>query len=271
VAGFDIVAMILCEDDMRKSSSLVKQIGAGLVLLMLTAVPAAASDAIIAVAANFTAPAKEIAAQYKTQSGHEVDLSFGASGQLYAQISHGAPFDALLSADNERTQQALREGLGVPGSEFTYAVGKLVLWSANPSLVDANGAVLRRGNFTTLALANPTLAPYGAAAVETLRGLGVYAAVEHKLATGENIAQTFQFISTGNADLGFVAYSQVIAQHSGSLWVVPERLHAPIVQNAVLLKHGEGNGAAKGFLAFVKTPQGAAIIRRFGYALAGER
>lgn len=240
---------------------------AGIGFAALFANGAMAGEAAIAVAANFTAPAKELAGLYQAGSGHTVLLSFGASGQFFAQISQGAPFDAFLSADNERTQKAVQDGLAVPGSEFTYAIGKLVLWSADPGLVDNNGLVLKKDSFAKLAIANPKLAPYGAAAVETLKALGLYAAVENKIVMGENIGQTYQFVSTENADIGFVAYSQVVGQNGGSLWIVPEKLHAPILQNAVLLKHGEANVAAKGFIAFLKGLQAAAIIRRYGYSL----
>jgi molybdate transport system substrate-binding protein len=226
-----------------------------------------AADASVAVAANFTAPAKEIAAKYKELTGYAVDLSFGASGQFYTQISQGAPFDIFLSADNERTEKAIKEGFAVPGSAFTYAVGKLVLWSADPALIDKDGAVLKKGTFTHLSLANPKAAPYGAAAVETLNALGLYKSVESKIVTGENIGQTFQFIVSKNAELGFVAYSQVINVKGGSQWVVPEKLYSPIVQDAVLLKHGENNTVAKGFYKFLKGKQATDIIKRYGYVL----
>jgi molybdate transport system substrate-binding protein len=233
--------------------------------------PARAADAAAAVAANFTAPAKEIAAKYKELTGYAVDLSFGASGQLYTQITQGAPFDMFLSADNERTEKTLKDGLAVPGSAFTYAVGKLVLWSADPNLVDRNGDVLKKANFTHLSLANPKAAPYGAAAVETLNALGVYKALESRIVTGENIGQAFQFVVSKNAELGFVAYSQVIAVKGGSMWLVPERLYAPIVQDAVLLKRGAGNPVAKGFYAFLKGKEARAIVLRYGYAVPARK
>lgn len=239
--------------------------------LLLMPVPASGGDAGIAVAANFTAPAKEIAALYQSRSGRSLDLSFGASGQFYTQISQGAPFDAFLCADDERTRKAMQEGLAVPGSEFTYAVGKLVLWSADTALVDPDGAVLREGNFAKLAVANPKTAPYGVAAMETLKALGLGDALQAKIVQGANISQTYQFVLTRNAELGFVAYSQVIDQKTGSRWMVPEKLHAPIVQNAVLLKRGTNNLAAKVFLTFLKGAEAAAVIRRYGYALPGDK
>lgn len=231
------------------------------------AAPAAAGDAAVAVAANFTAPAKEIAALYKERTGYVIDLSFGASGQFYTQIAHGAPFDIFLSADDERPKKAIQEGLAVPGSEFTYAIGKLVLWSAAPNFVDAGGEVLKKGNFAHLALANPKAAPYGAAGLETMKTLGVYPALEGKIVMGENIGQTYQFILSKNAQLGFVALSQVIEQKGGSQWLVPQKLYAPIVQDAVLLKHGEKNVVAKGFYTFLKSKQVAEVVKRYGYEL----
>lgn len=237
-------------------------------LALSATIGAHAADATVAVAANFTAPVKEIAAKYKELTGYTVDLSFGASGQLYAQISQGAPFDAFLSADNERPALAVKNGFAVPGSTFTYAVGKLVLWSANPSLVDKDGAVLKSGRFGHLAVANPKAAPYGAAAMEVLKALGLTDAVAGKIVTGETIGQTFQFVSSKNADLGFVAYSQAVNVKGGSMWLVPEKLYTPIVQDAVLLKSGENNAVAKGFLKFLRGKEAAAIIKRYGYALS---
>ena len=193
--------------------------------------PALADEVSVAVAANFTAPMQKIAAEFEKDSGHTAQLAFGATGKFYAQIRNGAPFQVLLAADDETPARLEKEGLAVAGSRFTYAVGTLALWSADPARVDSRGEVLKRGGFAHLALANPKLAPYGAAAVETLNRLGVVAALEPKFVLGENIAQTFQFVSTGNAELGFVALSQVWKDGklaSGSVWVVPETLHAPI-------------------------------------------
>jgi molybdate transport system substrate-binding protein len=231
------------------------------------ALPAAAqaSDVSVAVAANFTAPAKELAAVFHAISGDTVDLSFGSSGQFYAQISQGAPFEVFLSADAARPKKAETAGFAVPGTEFTYAVGKLVLWSANPKLVDAKGVVLKAGNFTHIANADPKAAPYGAAGLQTLKALGVYTQLAPKIVTGENITQTYQFVASGNAELGFVALSQVITSDKGSEWIVPQTLYAPIVQGAVLLKPGAQDAGAKAFLAFLKTPQALAIIQSYGY------
>ena len=236
-------------------------------LLMALRVEAHAAEVTVAVAANFTAPAKEIAEKFKAQTGYSVDLSFGATGQFYTQITQGAPFDILLSADSARAQKAEKEGWAVTGTRFTYAIGKLVLWSADPALVDQEGAVLKSGRFTHIAIANPSAAPYGAAAVETMKALGLYKQIEPKLVTGENINQTFQFIVSGNAELGFVALSQAIEAGKGSSWTVPENLHAPILQDAVLLKQGEQNTFAKAFFTFLKSPDALAIIKRYGYDL----
>jgi molybdate transport system substrate-binding protein len=226
---------------------------------------AIAADLPVAVAANFTEPAKEIAAAFEAKTHTHVALSFGASGQFYAQISHGAPFEVFLSADADRPAQAEKEGFAVPGTRFTYAVGKLVLYSKTPGLVDAKGAVLKSDKFQKLAIADPAVAPYGVAAVQTMTKLGAYDGVKPKLVQGTSINQTFQFVQTGAAELGFVALSQVIADSSGSRWIVPEADHAPIEQQAVLLKTGQDDPAAKAFLAFLKGPEARKVILKFGY------
>ncbi len=226
--------------------------------------PAAAAEINVAVAANFTEAAKEIAAAFERKTGHKVVLSFGSSGQFYTQITQDAPFQVFLSADQERPEKAVAEGYGVPGSTFTYAVGKLVLWSKDANLV--NGATtLRQGSFSKIALANPAAAPYGAAAIETMKALHVYDLLAPKIVQGNNIAQTFQFIETGNAELGFVALSQVVERTEGSRWLVPGNLYTPIKQDAVLLKKGAGSDAAKAFLDFLKGPEAAAVEAKFGY------
>jgi molybdate transport system substrate-binding protein len=240
-------------------------LGGLLATLALFAGPALAAETQVAVAANFTAPAKEIAAAFQKATGHHALLSFGSSGQFYAQMAHGAPYEVFLSADAERAQKAEREGLAVPGSRFTYAVGRLVLYSKTPGLVDGRGAVLKSGRLTKLSIADPTAAPYGEAAVETLQKLGIYATLKPNIVKGASITQAYQFVATGAADAGFVALSQVMETPGGSRWLVPTSLHAPIDQQAVLLKTGQGNPAAKAFVAFLKGPQAKAIIRRFGY------
>ena len=240
---------------------------------VLTAVAACAArgaEVQVAVAANFTAPMNVIAETFEKDTGHKAKLAFGATGRFYAQIKNGAPFEVLLSADDETPAKLVQDGVAESGSRFTYAVGSLVLWSAKPGFVDANGEVLRRGQFGKLALANPKTAPYGRAAIETLTKLGLMSSAEPKFVQGENIAQTFQFVSSGNAELGFVALSQVMKDgkvQEGSAWVVPAELHEPIRQDAVLLANGRGNLAAQALLGYLKSDKARKVIRSFGYAL----
>jgi molybdate transport system substrate-binding protein len=236
-----------------------------LLALLLAPVAARAGQAQVAVAANFAEPAREIAARFKARTGHDAVLTFGSSGQFYAQIANGAPFEVFLSADAERPRRAEAEGLAVAGSRFTYARGRLVLWSPDPRLVDGRGQVLASGRFARLSIADPKLAPYGAAAVETLRKAGVYERMKGKLVLGTSVTQAFQFVKSGAAELGFVALSQVASERGGSRWVVPAADHAPIEQQAVLLKRGAGDPAARAFLAFLKGPEARAIVRRYGY------
>lgn len=228
---------------------------------------AAAAETTIAVAANFTEPAKEIAKAFEAGTGQAVVLSFGSTGQFYTQIKQDAPFAVLLAADAETPGKLASEGLAVAGSRFTYAIGRLVLWGKTPA-VPASEAALRSGRFEKLAIANPKLAPYGAAAIETLTRLGLYDALAPKLVQGTNIAQTFQFVDTGNAELGFVALSQVIAKAGGAYWLVPETLHAPIRQDAVLLGKGAADPTAKAFLDFLKGPEALKVIGKYGYGTA---
>ena len=244
-------------------------------LLALTAALAfttlARADVVqVAVAANFTAPARALAEVFARTTGHEARLSFGATGAFYTQIKNGAPFDVLLAADDERPARLEKEGDTVPGSRFTYATGQLVLWSAKPGLVDDEGAVLKHGQFGKIAIANPKNAPYGAAAVEAMEKLGLAATLQPKLVTGESIGQTFNFIATGNAELGFVALAQVLEGgklKSGSMWVVPAQYHAPIIQDAVILNRAASNPAAKAWMELLKTPQSKELIRSYGYAV----
>ena len=227
-----------------------------------------AAEVQVAVAANFTAPARALAEIFARTTGHEAKLSFGATGAFYTQIKNGAPFDILLAADDERPIRLEKEGDTVPGSRFTYAIGQLVLWSAKPGFVDGEGAVLKGGNFNKIAIANPKLAPYGAAAVETMDKLGLAAALTPKLVTGESIGQTYNFIATGNAELGFVALAQVLdggKLKSGSMWVVPAKYHAPIIQDAVILKRAAANPAAKAWMALMRSPNTQDFIRSYGY------
>ncbi len=226
---------------------------------------ASAAEVKVAVAANFAEPAKEIAARFKARTGHDATLSFGSSGQFYTQIANGAPFEVFLSADRERPEKAEAEGLGVGGSRFTYAVGRLVLYSKTPGLVDGKGAVLKSGKFQKLSIADPKTAPYGVAAVETMKKLGVYDALTPKLVQGTSITQAYQFVDTGAAELGFVALSQVVTVKGGSRWVVPAPDHTAIDQQAVLLKTGAADPAAAAFMAFLKGGEAKAIVKKYGY------
>ena len=238
---------------------------AGALVLAATG-SAPAGQTQVAVAANFTAPAKEIAAAFKAETGNEAQLSFGASGQFHAQIQQGAPFQVFLSADADRPRAAIEAGLAVVDSRFTYAIGKLVLWSKSLDLAKGDEA-LKAGAFAKLAIANPKSAPYGAAAVEAMTKLGVYDAIQPKIVQGASIGQAFEFVDTGNAELGFVALSQLANDTAGSRWPVPQALYAPIRQDAVLLKIGADDQASKAFLAFLKGPLARAIIEKYGYGL----
>lgn len=223
----------------------------------------------VAVAANFAAPLARIAAAFTAATGHEVRLSAGATGKFYTQIAAGgAPFEVLLSADDETPARLVREGHGVAGTVFTYAIGQLVLWSARPGLVDAEGAVLRGTRFARLAVANPRVAPYGQAAHQVMGALGLAQALTPKLVTGDSIAQAYQFTATGNAELGFVALSQVQLPGRavpGSMWVVPQALYGELRQDAVLLRAGERNPAARALLAYLASPAARAVMAAYGY------
>lgn len=236
-----------------------------LVALAVTLSPSApAAEVKVAVAANFTESANAIGALFTSATGHRALYSFGASGQLYAQIAQAAPYEVFLSADRERPEQAIAAGLAVPGSRFTYATGRLALFSFDPGKVEGP-ATLTQGRFAKIAIADPAAAPYGAAAIETMQKLGVYEALRGKIVQGANIAQTYQFVATGNAEVGFVALSQAAEAGKGSRWIVPEELHTVIAQDAVLLKTGAGNPAARAYLTFLKGPEAAAVKDRFGY------
>ena len=239
----------------------------GLAIVGLITKQAGAAQTNIAVAANFTDAAKEISTIFRQMTGHEAVLSFGASGQLYTQITQGAPFQILLSADDERPVRLVNDGLGVAESRFTYAIGTLVLWSKNANLV-TGPETLTSGVFTKLSIANPASAPYGVAAIETLKALNLYELLKPKIVQGNTIAQAFQFIDTGNAELGFIALSQLAGNTTGSRWLVSQNLYAPIRQDAVLLKTAATNEAAIAFLAFLKGKEARAIIEKFGYSIA---
>jgi molybdate transport system substrate-binding protein len=240
---------------------------AGLLALMAWGA-AQANEVQVAVAANFTAPMQRIAAEFEKDTGHKAVLAFGATGKFYAQIVNGAPFEVLLAADDETPARLETEHRTVPGTRFTYAIGKLVLWSAQDGYVDNLGQVLKTGDYAHLAIANPKTAPYGAAAIETLTKLNLLDRVQGKLVQGENIAQAYQFVSTGNAPLGFVALAQVYRDGrftSGSGWIVPANLHGPIRQDAVILAKGGANPAAKALASYLKSNKAREIIRSYGY------
>ncbi len=240
-------------------------------LLGVASVAAAnAAQVSVAVAANFTAPMQKIAQSFEQDTGHQALLSFGSTGNFFVQIKNGGPFQILLAADDETPARVDKDGLAVANSRFTYATGKLVLWSKQPGLVDDKGEVLRSARFERLAVANPKLAPYGAAAMETMGKLGLVSTLAPKFVQGENITQTYQFISTENAQLGFVALSQVYTDgriREGSAWIVPAHLHQPIKQDAILLLTGKDNPAANALLAYLRGDKAKAIIRSFGYDL----
>lgn len=236
----------------------------------LIAGAAHAEEVNVAVAANFTAPMNAIVAEFARDTGHTAKLAFGSTGKFYAQIKNGAPFEMLLAADDETPAKLEKEGVGVPGTRFTYAIGSLALWSAKPGFVDDKGEVLKRGGFNKLAIASPKLAPYGKAAVEVLTGMGLQDTLAPKFVQGENIAQTYQFVSTGNAELGFVALSQVMKDGkvtSGSAWIVPGKLHTPIRQDAVVLSRGKDNAAARALGDYLRGDKAKTIIRAYGYGV----
>jgi molybdate transport system substrate-binding protein len=239
-------------------------------VLLLCGFAVRAGEVHVAVAANFLAPMQAIAADFAHDTGHRAIVTGGATGSLYAQIRNGAPFEVFLSADQKTPERLDSEGFVVPGQRFTYAVGKLVLFSATPGLVDGKGAILMDGRFTHLAIANPKTAPYGAAGYETLKAMGLGDAVQAKIVQGENIGQTFEFVSSGNAELGFVALSQVAAPGKpakGSWWLVPAPLYSPIRQDGVLLKAGAGSDAAKALVDYLRSEKAKAVIRSYGYDL----
>lgn len=236
----------------------------------LLAQAALADEVQVAVAANFTAPIQAIAKDFEKDTGHKLVASFGATGQFYAQIKNGAPFEVLLAADDTTPAKLEQEKATVPGSRFTYAIGKLALWSAKDGYVDAKGDVLKKGDFQHLSIANPKTAPYGLAATQVLDKLGLKDKLAGKLVEGQNIGQAFQFVSTGNAELGFVALSQVYKDGkvtAGSAWIVPADLYAPIRQDAVILEKGKDNAAAKALVEYLKGPKAAAVIKSYGYEL----
>jgi molybdate transport system substrate-binding protein len=241
-----------------------------LLLAVLANASTVAAEAQVAVAANFAEPIKAIGAVLEKTTGHTIRVTLGATGKLYAQIRNGAPFDVLLAADTATPEKLEKEGLGQAGSRFTYATGKLVLWSADAKRVDAKGEVLKAANLGKVAYANPKMAPYGTAAAQVMDKLALHAALNPKLVQGESIGQTFTFASTGNADVGFVAMSQVLQGgqlKSGSMWVVPQALYDPIRQDAVLMQKSASNQAAQALMKLLKSPNIKDLIRSYGYEL----
>ncbi|WP_087500080.1 molybdate ABC transporter substrate-binding protein [Pseudomonas sp. SID14000] len=244
---------------------------AGTALASLLAFNTAWADEVqVAVAANFTAPIQAIAKDFEKDTGHKLVAAYGATGQFYAQIKNGAPFEVFLAADDSTPAKLEQEKAIVPGSRFTYAIGTLALWSAKPGYVDANGEVLKKNAFKHLSIANPKTAPYGLAASQVLDKLELTEATRPKLVEGQNITQAFQFVSTGNAELGFVALSQIYKNgkvESGSAWIVPSSMHEPIRQDAVILEKGKDNPAAKALVDYLKGPKAAAVIKSYGYEI----
>jgi molybdate transport system substrate-binding protein len=239
-----------------------------LLLLLLLPQVLMAGEVHVAVAANFTAPMEAVVAGFSQESGHKVTISSGSTGKFYAQISNGAPYEVLLAADSETPAKLASDGLAVAESQFTYAIGTLVLWSPTPGLVDNQGALLRTGTFKRLAIANPGLAPYGKAAMETLANMNLTESVTPKLVQGENIAQAYQFVASGSSEIGFVALSQVMKSgkiSSGSAWIVPETQHAPIRQDAILLQKGKNNPAAKALVHYLRGEKARKVIASYGY------
>lgn len=248
--------------------SIISAVRTGLWVAACWAGVAQAETVSVAVASNFTVPMQKIAAKFAQDTGHKAQLSFGATGKFYAQINHGAPFDVLLAADDTTPAKIAREGLGDATTRFTYAIGQLVLWSAQSGYVDGQGEVLKRNDWQHIAIANPKLAPYGAAAMQTMDKLGVKAAVARKTVLGENIGQTYHFAASGNAELGFVALSQVMEEgqiQSGSAWIVPAAMHTPIRQDAIVLNHAQHNRAAKALIEYLKGDTARSIMASYGY------
>lgn len=249
--------------------NIVKRLGSAFLFLALSLSASAADEVNVAVAANFTKPVEEIGAAFTAQTGHVPIFSFGATGALYTQITQGAPFQVFLAADSKTPARAIVDGFGVEGTSFTYAVGKAVLYSPTLDVTDGE-AVLRGGDFSHIAIADPVTAPYGAAAIAIIDRLGVTADVSPKQVVGQNISQTLQFVDSGSAELGFVALSQVVDKPQSEVWRVPAELYDPILQDGVLLQAGLDSPAAAAFLEFLKGPEAVAVIAKYGYDTADE-
>lgn len=237
---------------------------------------AQADEITLAVASNFAVPVKKIITDFEQSTPHKVRLILGSSGKLFAQIIHGAPYDIFLSADQTKPARLETDGRAI--ERFTYAIGGLALWSSQANYILAGADILKAGKFRKIALANPKLAPYGVAARDTLQALDLYEALSKKFITGENIAQTYHFISSGNAELGFIALSQLrsmaqlqsITANNGSFWIIPEELYTPIAQDAVLLKKAAHNPAALAFMAYLRSEGAKNILLRYGYKIPKE-
>lgn len=241
-----------------------------LLFSLLLSATAHGAEVQVAVAANFTKPMERIAADFERTTGHKAVIAFGTVGKFYSQIQNGAPFEVLVSADEDTPKRLENDDLAVKGSRYTYAIGKLVLYSTKPGFVDGNGEILTRGDFRHIAIANPRVAVYGAAAVEVMKQKNVYAELESKFVLGESITQTYQFVATGNAELGFIALSQIYKDGEytiGSYWIVPQANYPVIKQDIVLLKKGANNQAAKALLEYMKSDEVKNIIQSYGYSL----
>lgn len=236
---------------------------------MLIAASAHAGEALVAVAANFAGAVEAIGAEFTKETGHTLQITTGSTGKLYAQIGEGAPFTVLLSADAKTPAKLEEEGKAVAGTRFTYAVGKLSLWSADGGKIGSDPkAALTAASTLHVAIANPELAPYGVAAREALATMGLWDAIQPKIVMGQNIGQTFSLVDTGAAEMGFIATSAVQIPGSGakgSRYDVPQEMFKPIKQDAVLLKAGEGNAAAAAFMDYLKGDRAKAIAQSFGY------
>lgn len=268
------ISMQLFAKTFRIFSCLAHKPGCGhliaMFILLIWSIPARADEVRVAVAANFTAPMQKIAPGFESATGHKLILSFGSTGKFYAQIRNGAPFDVLLSADEATPAKLEAKGNAVSGSRFTYAIGKLVLWSPKPGMVDKTGKVLSQGEFRHLALANPKLAPYGAASVDAMKALGVYEKLKEKFVLGENLPQVHQFVASGNAELGFLALSQIFQNgrySEGSFWVLPENLYPPVKQDAIALALGKNKPAVDAFLKYLRGKESREIIKSYGYGI----
>lgn len=252
---------------MTRFTDLLRRAALLMALPLALTVPARAETITVAVAANFKKPAEEIGAAFKAKTGIDVKYAFGATGQFAAQIRNGAPFDVLLAADDTTTPALAREGFAVPATHFVYARGTLVLYSTTLPVKEQGGQILRKGDFAHLAIANPKSAPYGAAAIEAMKKMGVYDALKPRIVEGSNIAQTFDFVATGNAQLGFVALSQAIGAGRGQWWAVPQADYTPIDQSAIVLKPGAEKAAVKAYVDYLRGPEARAVIEKYGYAI----